>query len=162
MSTRPDRHGWILLETIVALLLLSVAMVAVNRAMYEAALTRAQAQDYTEARFLLEEKMAELTMWPVLACPLAQNGDFGEAHPRFSWAWSVSEVRIVPPQLPQQARRRLPMDMQLDERILGRLEVTVRWTRAGQAYERTAKTLLPSDRILLEKDQSLFGNNDET
>lgn len=161
MSARTRREGWILLETIVALVLLSVAMVAVNRAMYEAALTRAQAQDYTQARFLLEEKMAELTMWPVVACPLAKAGGFGEAHPRFSWEWSVSEVRIAPPRLPGQTGRRLPPDMQLEERVLGRLEVTVRWTRAGRGYERTAKTLLPSDRILVKTDPGLFGNNDE-
>ncbi|UCC16519.1 MAG: hypothetical protein JSU58_09150, partial [Dehalococcoidales bacterium] len=64
--------------------MLSIGLVAVNRAFGEALLVRAQARDYTQARFLLEERMGELELQPVLAEGTA-SGNFGKEFPRFRW-----------------------------------------------------------------------------
>ena len=81
------KEGWVLIETLVAMVLLSVGVLAINRALRESLQTRAIAKDYTTARFLLDEKMGELEMQPVL-----NEGDGGTGiykdQERFSFSWS--------------------------------------------------------------------------
>ncbi|MCH7909983.1 MAG: hypothetical protein IIB38_10245, partial [Candidatus Hydrogenedentes bacterium] len=58
--------GYILLETAVALVLLSVGATTVHRTIQEAIRTRGQAQDYTRVRFLLDQVVADIEIQPEL------------------------------------------------------------------------------------------------
>ena len=53
------RAGYIFVETVVAMGVLSISVLVVQAALRQGILTRAQAQDYTTARFLLEQVAGE-------------------------------------------------------------------------------------------------------
>ena len=150
------KEGWVLLETLVALVLLSVGVLAINRALREAMQTRAIAQDYTTARFLLEEKMGELDMQPSLNEGGNASGDFGNEHPRFSFSWSVAKVDVPIPPIPAELQPFFLEPPQLPEPHLGRISVTIKWTRTGREYDATAETLIASNRLrTLEESNAL-------
>ncbi len=144
--------GWILLETIVALMMLSIGGVAVNRAMQEALVTRAMARDFTEARFLMEQVMSELELQPALVEGESKSGNFGDDFPRFSYQWNVSRVELPQPELPPQAAAILVQPLQLPVHYLGKIHVTLTWTRAGRKFSRSAETLIAPERIFTEED----------
>jgi len=136
----------------VALMVLSIGGVAVNRAMQEALVTRAMARDFTEARFLLEQVMSKLELQPILVEGASKSGAFGDDHPRFSYRWDVSLVELPRPQLPPLARAALAQPLELPVQYLGKVRVTVTWTRAGRTFERSAETLVAPERIYTEDD----------
>lgn len=139
--------GWVLVETLVALVLLSVGVLAINRALREALQTRALARDYTTARFLLEEKMGELEMQPVLNEGASGSGRFGDEHPRFSYSWSVAKVDMPAPPVPVELQPFFLEPPRLPEPYLGRISVTVKWTRAGRQYDAMTELLVGSKRL---------------
>lgn len=65
MSSRA-RYGYIMVETVVAMGLLSTGMVVIHGAIRQTIIARGQAQDFTVARFLLEEIAAEKELQPEL------------------------------------------------------------------------------------------------
>jgi len=149
MNARATTGGWILLETIVAMAVLSIGVVAVNRAIGEAVVTRAMASDYTQARFLLEQKLAEVEMQPLIVADTREQGNFGEAFPRFTWLWDVKAVEMPAPSLPDDVAALIGQRFEPPVPYLGRISVTVRWTRKGNTYERVLETLIPPERFLL-------------
>jgi hypothetical protein len=136
----------------VALMVLSIGGVAVNRAMQEALVTRAMARDFTEARFLLEQVMSEMELQPILLDGSTKSGGFGDDRPRFSYRWDVSIVELPQPQLPPLATAIIVQPLELPVRYLGKIRATVTWTRAGRTFERTAETLVAPERIYTEED----------
>ena len=158
-SLKKNRNtgGWVLLETLAALTVLSVAIIAVNEALYESLVTRAQARDYTQARFFLDKLASELEMQPLFQDGMTQSGGFGEEHPRFSWSWSVSKADIPQPAIPQEVLLANGItELVLPVKALGKVSVTVRWTRAGHEFEETIETLIGPERILIkEEDEAL-------
>ena len=52
-------RGYIFVETLVAMAILSVSAIVIQESIRQAILARAQAMDYTTARFLLEKVMAD-------------------------------------------------------------------------------------------------------
>ena len=148
-----SRHGWILVETLAALVVLSVGILAVNRSLGESLLTRAMARDYTQARFFLEQVMSELELQPVLVDGATGSGDFGKDNPRFSYSWAVSRVDLNLPALPPQILERFPNGVQPPVPYLGKISLTVKWTRSGRAFSRTAETLIDMRHLYVEKQQ---------
>lgn len=144
-------EGWVLIETLVALVLLSVGVLAINRALREAMETRAIARDYTTARFLLEQKMSELEMQPTLREGIASAGSFGKDHERFSFTVAVGKVEVPTPEIPPDVQPFLTEPLTLPEPFLGKISVTVKWTRADRPYEATAETLISSKRVALKE-----------
>jgi hypothetical protein len=145
--------GYILLETLVALAVLSIGVVAVNRSLHQALLTQAMARDYTEARFLLEQVMAQAELQPLLV-PGVTEGGFGEAHARYRWRRSVEIIELPPPAMPplDHVPRRVRLeDIEQEPLRLGRVRVTVGWTRRGQPFERTVETLAPITKVYVEE-----------
>ena len=145
-SVKPP--GYILFETLAALTVLSVGAVAVNRALYEVMLTRALARDYTQVRFLLEE----LTAAPELKFQVVESveqGRFGGDLARFEWVRTIERAPIPLPELPSDLPEYLREELEERQAYCGKVSVTVRWTRAGQTFERTAVTLIPPSRIWL-------------
>ncbi|NUM56532.1 MAG: hypothetical protein HUU46_23110 [Candidatus Hydrogenedentes bacterium] len=140
-------EGWVLIETLVAMVLLSVGVLAINRALLEARKTRAIAQDYTTARFLMEEKMGELELQPEMTEGDSGSGSFGDVNPRFSYSWSVAKVDIPTPAIPADLQPFFLEPPRLPDAYLGKISVTIAWTRADREFSATAETLIPGGRI---------------
>ncbi|MCL4692976.1 MAG: hypothetical protein KJ060_10770 [Candidatus Hydrogenedentes bacterium] len=145
--------GWILVETMVALMVLSIGGVAVNRAMQDALITRAMARDLTTARFLLEQVMSELELERTLIDGASESGDFGEDYPQFVYKWNVSVVPIPQPELPPLATATLAQPVEYPVPYLGKIHVTVSWSRAGRPFERSLETLVSPDRVYTKEDE---------
>lgn len=162
VPTRSTPGGWILIETLVAMTMLSVGVLAMNRAMQEALETRAMARDYTEARFLIEQVMSELEMQPQLVEGASKAGGFGKDYPRFSYAWTVSRFDFPQPVLPPDVQQFLNGPVGLPEPYLGKIQVTVNWTRRDRPYSRTVETLIPAEQlVVLEPESALPGTSQQ-
>lgn len=148
--------GWVLIETLVAMVLLSVGVLAINRALREAIETRAIARDYTTARFLLEERMGELEMQPLLKEGDSGAGAFGENHPRFSYSWAIAKVDIPTPPIPADLQPFFLEPPELPDPHLGKISVTITWTRAGRDFDATAETLVSGSRLKTLEDANAF------
>jgi len=148
---RARAAGYILIETAVAVLLLSVGAFAVHRTIQEAIRTRGQAQDYTRARFLLDQRMAELLVQPVLVVKRAQ-GQFSGQDDRFSWTSEVQRVNAPVPKAPLRPPREgitppPQFEFPRNRDYLARVQVTVNWERGGMEFSETYETLLPPQRL---------------
>lgn len=146
MSRRTRTGGWALVETIVALAVLSIGMLAVNRALSQGLLLRANARDYTVARFLGEARMNDLLLQPILVEGARGSGEFGDDHPGFTYAWTVRRVNLPQPRLP----RGIPIDIGRLARpveFIGKVRLTVSWTRRGSPHETVFETLIGPERL---------------
>lgn len=140
------KRGFVLIESLVALAVLSIGVIAVNRAMSEALTARALARDYTEARFLIEQKMGDLEAQPVLYDG-AESGDFGQARPRFRWERTVEKIRVPEAETPQGVTPGVAFVYEAPVPFLVKISVTVRWTRARREYAETFQTLAGPDKV---------------
>jgi len=140
-------RGYILVETIVAMAVLSVTIMGIHRSVQQALIARGIAQDYTTARFLLEEKVAELTIQPQLR-ESQGKGVFPAPYQRFNFEWKVSKISFpkppMPPHLPPERR---PFIENQFKDYMGRITLKLDWTRAGRPYERVAETLISPDKL---------------
>lgn len=145
-----NRDGYILIEAAVAMVLLSIGALTVHGTIQEAVRTRGQAQDYTRARFLLEQVLADLEIQPELA-EHSGRGRFEGEHARFSWDYRVRRVNVP---LPGRPLRPPPKDKKIQkfqysegEGYLGHLRATVSWTRSGRAFSESYETLIGPDSL---------------
>jgi len=97
--TPGPRSGYILIETAVALAILSIGALTINTTIREAIQTRGQSQDFTRARFLLDEVMAGITGEPVVT-EGSRSGRFSGSDQRFSWEYAIRRVNMPPPPVP--------------------------------------------------------------
>ena len=104
------------------------------------------AHDYTEARFLAEDKMGQLLLQPILIDGAEGSDAYGEDHPRFSYKWVVSQEEIPAP-MPPPIQRRNAQTFRPFNQYIGKVTVTVSWTRLQQSYEFTLETLIAPDRF---------------
>lgn len=135
--------GYIFFETVVAMALLSISMVAIHAAMRQGILARGQAQDYTTARFLLEKVMAEKELQPEMVED-SGRGRFPGEYDRFSYEWEVTKIEIPRPEIPP----RLPPEQfkaaeDLFREYMGKITVKISWSRAGHDFEAVGETLIP-------------------
>jgi hypothetical protein len=142
------RRGYLLFESIVAIAVLSVGIVGINAAFRQALLTRAIADDYTRAAFLLDRVITPLTLQPVLAVG-TDEGDFGrdDALRRFRWETRIEKVDVPLPELPPELQENYRLQIEREAGAMARITATVTWTRAGSTYTRTAATLFPGSRL---------------
>jgi hypothetical protein len=146
---RARAAGYILIETAVALVLLSVGAFVVHRTVQEAIRTRGQAQDFTRARFLLEQRMSELLVQPVLA-EKRSSGRFSGDDDRFTWTTDIRRVNVPVPRAPLRPRLNGPppkFEFPETRDYLARVVVTVSWERSGVAFSESYETLLPPHRL---------------
>jgi len=132
-------NGYILVETLVAMAVLSISMVTIHNALGQATLTHVQARDLTQARFLLDEKMGEYRLNAALE-EGDYEGDFGAAYPRFRWKVSVTKVKLPEPPRPN-IEQIAPV--KLASPFLGKIVLTVEWTTGKQPFEERLETLVP-------------------
>lgn len=139
------RRGYILVETLVALAVLSLSILSVHRSISQALLARARTIDFTTARFLFEQKLSELMLQPEVVEGQGR-GAFAPPNERFSYVWTISKIEIERPPLPEfiPKERRVYLETGF-RKYVGRIELTVQWDRSGQRFERRAQTLIAPD-----------------
>ena len=143
-------RGYVLLEAIGAIAVLSVGIVGVQEGMRQAVLTRAQARDYTQARFMLEELVSQLQVRPQLATG-KNSGDYGENYPRFRWSYNVTRIDLPQTDVPVSTRMGpdgQPIPLKLPVKFMGCIDVTVSWTLQGVKYTRSTRTLCQPERLI--------------
>jgi argininosuccinate synthase len=140
------------MEALVSMVVLSIAVMAINRGFAEAVLTRAIARDYTQARFFLEQVAGEVEMTPVLMDGATGEGNFGKDNSRFSYTWAVSKKDVAPPKIPSYLppqMQRMAAEFEPPIEYLGELSVRVSWTRAGGSYSAELNTIIAPNRIVV-------------
>jgi hypothetical protein len=145
---RSRRGGYILLETTVALVLLSLGSYAIHGGIRQALIMRGQAQDYTQVRFLLERIAAEVELQPMVK-PESQSGRFSGEFSRFSWSYTLRRVDVPLPKTPPIPPDGWvePDDFEYQVEYLGGITATVTWQRAGQPYSESLETLFNPFRL---------------
>lgn len=161
-----------MIETTVAILVLGISAVTVHGVVRQAILTRGQAQDYTQVRYLLEDFMARTKLQPILI-EESSGGLFDDGSGRFSYTYTIRSVTIsvksndVQPEgdpasglAPGSVQGRAPDELRYDEfghpiqdperesgPKLAHLEVTAFWSRGGMEFNETIETLLPLSKL---------------
>ena len=142
--------GYILVETAVALVLLSVGAFTVHRTIQESIRTRGQAQDFTRARFLISQTMGEILEQPLLV-ERSDSGTYEGDDSRFSWTSEIKRATVPVPKAP--LRPRPPKAPQVafeyvgQQDYLARVTVTVTWQRSGMSFSESSETLLAPTRL---------------
>ena len=147
-----QRLGYILFETLVAMTLLSIGLIAINRAMRETILVRGVSRDHTQARFLLEGLIGNLELQPELN-EASGSGRFEGELSRFSYKWAVSKVEVPEPPLPSDMPAEEAEKFKLSAFYLAKIEATVSWQRSGRSYEQTAQTLWTPEKLFVPEEQ---------
>jgi len=140
-------RGYILVETIVAMALLSVTMLTIHAGMRQAFIAIGESEDYTTARFLLQDLMANIELQSEVV-EGHESGRFPGENARFSYEWSVCKIDITPPKMPtdmapemQEAFRRQFV------KHMGVITVRVKWTRMGGEYVKEGQTLFSPEAM---------------
>ena len=146
-ARRASVGGYIMIETVVALVLLSVGAYAVHGTLRQAILTRGQAEDYTQVRFALQQLVSDLELQPILK-EEERSGRFPGDLERFAWRYTISRVALpLPPEVlalpPPQREFAYPKGLD----FLTRVHVTIDWTRGGQPFSESFETLLAPSRL---------------
>ncbi len=144
-------RGYILVEAVTAMAVLSITAVAVQRAVHTAILARGLAQDYTTAQFLLERLAADQSLQPRIAAGETHEGVFPPPHERFSYRWSLEKVDIPMPEPASglAPERRAALNSGLLA-YMGKLHIEVTWNRGGEPFSADGETLLSPDRIWVD------------
>lgn len=153
MCVRRRDRGYILVETIVAMGLLSISMIVIQSAIRQAIITRGQAQDYTTARFLMQQIVAEREM--ELETPESSGkGAFEEPYARFSYEWGLTKVKVPRPRIPEDfPSGQLDMLKRTFKGYMGKLRVEIQWTRAGRPFSAVGQTLLRPEQLWLPPEE---------
>lgn len=139
-------RGYILVETVTALAVLSITAVTVQRAVHTAVLARGLSQDYTTAQFLLERFAADRALEPRIAAGEVHSDTFPPPHERFAYTWSLEDIAIPPPALPPLAPEQHEALNQALLTRMGKLRMEVTWTRGGEPFSAVAETLVSPER----------------
>ena len=146
------RGGYILVEAAVAMVLLGIGSFAVHGTIQEALRTRGQAQDYTHARFLMEQVVADLELQPQLTVH-SKQGRFSGENDRFSWAYSVRRVDVPKPTAPLspppkgEKKKKRKFEYGQGRDYLAHVRATVTWRRGGREFSESYETLLGTDKL---------------
>lgn len=88
----PPNKGFTLLEVLVSLAIISIVLVSVISLQGQTIGMYESVRFYSIAPFLAQSKLSEAAMAP--GDFSANSGDFGKAHPGYSWQTRVSEKEI--------------------------------------------------------------------
>jgi hypothetical protein len=153
---RRRRSGYILVETVVSLGLLSISIVGIHESLRQAIMVRARAQDYSVARVLMEQLAAEVAMQPEMQ-QSTRSGNFPPPYDRFAWEWKYARVEVpMPPIPPEFDEERARQMRQMFKGAMGKLRVRVHWMRGGDHFELTGETLFKPEHLWLP-EQDLGG-----
>lgn len=145
-------RGYILVEAVMAMGVLSVGMVAIQGSLRQAIMTRGIARDYTEARFLLENILAHIELQPMLT-QASDSGRFTGDDARFSWAWEISKIDLPEPQIPLDISELERKQFELQVWYVTKIQATVTWERRGQEFSETVETIWLPDKLFVPEDE---------
>lgn len=84
--------GFILLEVLVSVLILSIGLVAVIGAFSSSTKIIATTRRYSEAVQLANQKMFEIRTTPMEDWKARDSGNFGDQYPEYSWEYEIEEL----------------------------------------------------------------------
>ena len=155
-------RGYILVETLTAMAILSISVLAMNGALRQATLTMAMARDFTQARFVLEQVVGSVELKQIVD-PGGASGRYGGSLSHFQWSYEITTIEMPVP--PVQLNPENPAHAQLLQRLMnedGEIELPVHyipmvraevtWTRGGQRFTEVVETLLDPDRLRVEDE----------
>lgn len=90
---RPTGRGFTLVEVLVAMAILSIALVAVFQLQSQSVSMSAEARFATSAALLAQGKMTEIETGNVVS-GRNQEGDFGHDYPQYSWRVDISDTQL--------------------------------------------------------------------
>ncbi|HOZ46874.1 MAG TPA: hypothetical protein PLO37_00500 [Candidatus Hydrogenedentes bacterium] len=144
------RLGYILIESALAMALLSICMLAIQGAIRQTLFVRGQARDYTQVKFLLESIIGEIELQPeyiAMSKTVALPGEFS----RFTASWDITRIDLPTPPLPRDVEE--DEIKRLSVPYLAKVKATVKWQRSGQHFEESAETILAPERIYVTKEE---------
>jgi hypothetical protein len=147
MRTFPERNrsasaGYLLVETVVSMAVLSVSMLYLHSAIRQGVQVHAQAQDYTTARFLLREVLSEQELQPQLVVT-SESGTFPPPNTRFFYNLQISKEPIPLPEIPSNVPRETRAWItQNFHDYIGKVSVNIQWSRGGVDEQVLGETLL--------------------
>ena len=147
------RAGYIFVETVVAMGVLSVSTLVIQGALREAMLTRRQSQDYTTVRFLLEDLAGQRAL--LFQQPEGSgSGRFAAPYDHFAYEWTLEKVTLPRPPFPGYME---PHEReQFEEYIvdhMGKLTIRIKWTRGGADLEALGETMLRPALLWLPEEE---------
>lgn len=143
-----SRAGYVLLESLMAISVLSVSLVIVHRDMQQAIQVRGMGRDATEVRFLIEKLMADIALQVQLP-ECERKGEFDGELSRYSWRWKVSRYVMPKPPMPPHLNAQEVQQFRLASPHLMKAEVWVKWTRNGTEREEKAETLFSPQKLFV-------------
>lgn len=148
------RRGYILIETLVALTVLSVSAFTLQRAISQAAILQGLSEDYTTVQFLMENTISRMLLENILLHEMTESGVYPEPYERFAYTIEVSQVPVPRPELPSSIepfeRERLRRRYK-DE--IPKLRIEITWMRGGQLNTRVGETLLGPERLWISPEE---------
>lgn len=155
---RSPQRGYVLVEVVVSMMVLTVGILSVSRSFSVATIARGLSQDYTDSRYLAAERM-----WKTIAMSEAGTLTLGSAQgkfpvpwQKFSWELKVEETtipyevsvkitRVDEPQRGSRGRNRNPAPRveEQPEKFFARAVITLKWKRRNVEYQRWVATLVP-------------------
>jgi len=111
------RSGFTLIEILVALSIISVALIAVFRLYAQTISINHQLAFHTRAPFLAQQKINQYMIMPAAEMG-ADAGDFGDDFPGYSWAATVEDMALT----------------SLESEILKQINIQVSMSESGLTY----------------------------
>lgn len=139
--------GYLLIETVVAMAVLSMSMLYIHTGIRQSIQVHAQAQDFTMARLLLRQVLSEVELQPVLVEGF-EDGTFPAPNERFEYSVDITKEAVPVPDIPKD----FPKEMRawFDEEFrdyIGKVSVTIRWSRSDVLSETVGETLLRPEQL---------------
>lgn len=153
---RARGRGYILIETLVALTVLSISAFTLQRVIGQAALMQALSHDYTTVQHLMENTIARMLLENMMLEEKTESGAFPAPYDRFAYTVEVSRITVPRPELPSSIdpREREQLESRYRDQI-PKLRLEITWTRGGFEYSRAAETLLTGSQLWLPPEQGL-------
>lgn len=153
-NTRSRCAGYLLIETIVAMAVLSMSMLYIHTGIRQSVQVHAQAQDVTTARLLLRQVLSEQELQPKLVVD-SGSGTFPAPNERFEYSVEITKEPVPVPELSAD----FPEEMQgwFKEEFrdyIGKVSVTIRWSRSGILSEMVGETLLHPEQLWVPQKRS--------
>jgi type II secretory pathway pseudopilin PulG len=87
-----DKKGFILVEVLITVVILSSSLVMITRSFMVSLNALEIIQQYTEARSLIEEKLAELEIKETIAADLQVEENLNEPYEKFSYSLQTKNI----------------------------------------------------------------------
>jgi len=153
-------YGYVLVEVVVSMMVLTIGVLSVSRSFSVAMLARGLAQDYTDSRYL-----AGLRLWRAVALAAEgklslghSQGRFGGEWPRFSWSQQVEQTSLPyyrPSIANENSENRPDQEERGQQAFFSRVVITVKWERRGEEFEKSVATLVRPIADMQEEQSAL-------